>query len=97
MPRRGLSLTLLAILAVQIIGGLAFASVCLEPCPDDGDGQTCPPVCSLCTSCSRAQQAIVGAMVPGAPEAVSQHVLLFQFTALPTTRGDDIFHVPLRG
>jgi hypothetical protein len=94
MLRRGLTVTLLAIIAVQLLGAMAFASVCLEPCPDDGDGQTCPPVC---TSCTRAQQAILDAMVIGAPEVAAQNILPFQFSASPTTREDDIFHVPLLG
>jgi len=35
MHRRGLSVTLLVILALQLLGSMAFASVCPEPCPDD--------------------------------------------------------------
>ena len=97
MPRRALSMTLLAILAVQLLGAVAFASVCFEPCPDDDEGQTCPPVCTLCTSCTRAQQAILDSTVLGAPEGAPQSVLPFQLTASPTTREDDIFHVPLLG
>jgi hypothetical protein len=97
MLRRGLTVTLLAIIAVQLLGTMAFASVCFEPCPDDGDGQTCPPVCTLCTSCTRAQQAILDSTVIGAPEGSAQSVLPFQLSASPTTGEDDIFHVPLLG
>lgn len=97
MSRRGLTVTLLVVLAVQLLGAIAFASVCFEPCPDDRDGGTCPPVCTLCTSCTRAQQAIVAATVLGAPEVSRQELLPFQLSASPATHEEDIFHVPLLG
>ena len=97
MRRRGLSVTLLVILAVQLLGSMAFASVCLEPCPDDTEGTSCPPVCALCTSCTRAQQAIVESAVIGAPEVAARTLPPLQLIAASVTRGDDIFHVPLPG
>jgi hypothetical protein len=59
MARRGVIATLLVIIAAQLVGGILFATVCLEPCADDGSGKTCPPMCALCTSCTHALQAIV--------------------------------------
>lgn len=97
MLRRSVTGTLLVILAVQLIGGVAFAPVCFEPCPDDTGGQTCPPVCTLCTSCTRAQQAIVDATAGAGPAVAAGSILSFQPAASPATRGDDIFHVPLPG
>ena len=96
MYRRGFSVTLLILIAVQLAGAVAFASVCFEPCPGEGDEeQDCPPVCTLCTTCTRAPQAILDATVMGTPDGVAQHVLPPQLPASPPARGDDIFHVPL--
>ena len=97
MARRGLTLTLLALIAVQLLGSMAFASVCLEPCPDDGPGTSCPPVCALCTSCTHAQQAIVQMTVASAPHQIAHHAFHVQRLGKPSPLADDIFHVPLAG
>jgi hypothetical protein len=97
MARKGLIATLLVIIAVQFMGGILFAAVCVESCPDDGPESTCPPACSLCMSCTHAQQAIVRNTMTLAGLVVTPHVFavrpvppLWQPTA-------DIFHVPLLG
>ena len=98
MWRRSLTVTILALLAVQLIGGLAFASVCPESCSDDAPGATCPPVCALCTSCTHAQQAIVqqAASAAGAPVTAPLE-FLSQDLAVAAQHAADIFHVPLPG
>jgi len=97
MHRRGLSVMLLALIAVQLLGSMAFASVCLEPCPDDTEGTSCPPVCALCTSCTHAQTAIVPHATSGSP-LTSLHRFAAQPTASPSSQlAADIFHVPLFG
>lgn len=95
--RRALFATLLVILAVQLLGGMAFASVCPEPCADDAPGAGCPPICALCTSCTHAQTAIVPHALNGAPLIASQQFLHPQVPAVPSQRAHDIFHVPLPG
>jgi hypothetical protein len=91
------SLVVFAMIALQLLGGLAFASACLEPCPDDPDEASCPPACALCISCTHAPTAIV---------EHSPHVLPFvataQYVPTPASSPDsqlaaDIFHVPLAG
>jgi hypothetical protein len=98
MLRRGLTLTILAVLAVQLIGGLAFASACLQPCSDDAPGATCPPACALCTGCTHAQQAIVR-QAPSAVAALlfASHVFSSPAGTVPSALAADIFHVPLPG
>jgi hypothetical protein len=97
MPRRKVSVTLLAILAVQMLGGMVFASVCLEPCPDDTEETTCPPVCTLCTSCTHAQTAIVQDSSAGTPLLSAGRFLPQHLAAISSHLTDDIFHVPLPG
>lgn len=98
MSRRSLTVTLLALLAVQLLGGLVFASVCPEPCPDDAPGATCPPICALCTSCTHAQQAIVQQTPVTAVELITApHVFPSRDGAAPSQLAADIFHVPLLG
>ena len=97
MPRRRVVLTLLLIFVAQLTATVAFSSVCLEPCPDDTEGSTCPPVCSLCTSCRHAQQAIVDTAVVTAPALRTLHAYAAQALAAPAHLADDVFHVPLLG
>lgn len=97
MLRRGLAVTFLAIIAVQLLGPMAFASVCLEPCPDDTDQTSCPPVCSFCTSCTHAQQAIVQHAQSSAPITTVHRVTSQQRTGASSPLPADIFHVPLLG
>jgi len=97
MVRRGLCATLLVIMAVQLLGGLALASVCSEPCPDDGPGTSCPPICTLCTSCTHAQTAIVQRAVASEPLTVVQDFVSQQRICVSSQLTDDIFHVPLPG
>ena len=97
MLRRGLSVTLLVIVAVQLLGSVAFASVCLEPCPDDTGDASCPPICAVCTSCTHAQQAIVQNAGSGAPLMTTQHVIPPHPLGTSSQLPADIFHVPLLG
>lgn len=92
MTRRGVIATLLVIIAVQFAGGIWFASVCPEPCADDGPCSTCTPIC---TSCTHAQQAIVRSTASLATLAVAP--LIFHAQSLPASSqlAADIFHVPL--
>jgi len=97
MTRRGLCLTLLVIFAVQLLGGMALASACPEPCFDDADGTGCPPICALCTSCTHAQTGIVQHSASGMP-VMSMHRFVAQQSASPSSQlADDILHVPLLG
>lgn len=97
MLRRGLSVTLLVIVAVQLLGPVAFAAVCFEPCPDDTEDTSCPPVCALCTSCTHAQQAIVQHSGSNAPHLIAQHDVSQPRFATSSQLPADIFHVPLLG
>jgi hypothetical protein len=95
--RRKVSMTILALIALQLLSGMAFASVCPEPCPDDAKGTSCPPVCVLCTSCTHAQTAIVQ-HAPTSMPFTSTHRFVAQLAASPSSRvATDIFHVPLPG
>ena len=97
MPRRGLAVALLAILAVQFLGAMAFTSVCVEPCPDDTEETSCPPVCALCTSCTHGQQAIVQLASDGAPLTTTHQVVPKPLLSIVSQPAADIFHVPLLG
>ena len=97
MNRRRLCVTLLAILAVQMIGGMAAASFCPDPCPDDVDGAGCPPVCALCTSCTHAQTGIVQDAASGMPSMSTLRFVPRQAAAASSQPAGDIFHVPLGG
>ena len=97
MRRRGLLVTLLVIIAVQLLGSMTFASVCPEPCPDDTDGASCPPVCAVCTSCTHAQTAIVQHAVSGTLLTSTHQFLPQEPASTSSQRADDIFHVPLPG
>jgi hypothetical protein len=97
MARCGVAASLLVIIAVQLMGGILFATVCVEPCPDDGPGRTCPPACSLCMSCTHAQQAIVRDTTTLAILAVTPHVFVVRPPTTPSQPAADIFHVPLLG
>jgi hypothetical protein len=97
MTRRGTVAALLAIIVVQLVCGMAFATVCTESCPDDGPGSSCPPVCSLCTSCTHAQQAVVRNTVTPVALAVTAHVFHVTAIPVPSLLSRDIFHVPLPG
>jgi hypothetical protein len=95
--RRKVSMTLLALIALQLLGGVAFASVCLEPCPDDTEETSCPPVCVVCTSCTHSQTAIVQHASTGSPFTTA-HRFVPQLSTSPSSRlAADIFHVPLPG
>lgn len=97
MRRRGLSVTLLVVLAVQLLGTMAFASVCLEPCPDDTESTSCPPVCSLCTSCTHAQTGIVQHSASSTPLLSAHRFVAQHAVATSPHLAADIFHVPLLG
>jgi hypothetical protein len=97
MLRRNVSIALLAMIALQLLGGMAFASVCVEPCPDDTEESSCPPVCALCTSCTHAQTGIVQHAASSTP-LTSTHRFVAQPPTSPASQlADDIFHVPLLG
>lgn len=98
MPRRAVTLTLLLVLVIQLIGAVAFASVCFEPCPDDTEETSCPPVCSLCTDCTHAQTAVVRHAADAATPLMTASPVLPQQASSPSSQlADDIFHVPLPG
>ena len=97
MSRRSVVLALLVIIAAQLTATVTFASVCFEPCPDDTEGTTCPPVCSLCSSCTHAQQAIVRSDATAAPTVTAPNPYAPQVLSGLLHLADDIFHVPLLG
>ena len=97
LMRRGLSVTLLVLIAVQLLGAMAFASVCPEPCPNDAEGTSCPPVCALCTSCTHAQTAIVQHAASETPLPSTHRFVAPPPAALSSQLAADIFHVPLLG
>jgi len=97
MFRRTLSVMLLIILAAPLLGSMAFATVCLEPCPDDTEGTSCPPVCALCTSCTHSQQAIVQHSASAAPLTMAQQLVPQPPLSTSSQLTADIFHVPLFG
>lgn len=97
MFRRSLSVTLLLVLAVQLFGVVAFASVCVEPCPDDTAETSCPPVCTLCTTCTHAQQAVVQRGVGVARMMGAQERFASPALSVDSLFAADIFHVPLCG
>lgn len=96
MVRRG-ALTMLVFVLVLQLAGLASASACIEPCPDDGAGTTCPPVCSLCTTCTHAQQAIVRLTTPTVFLATAPLVGSLEPAQEPSSIAFDVFHIPLLG
>ena len=95
--RRILSVTLLAIIAVPLLGGMAFASICLEPCADDTEKTSCPPVCSLCPSCTHAHTGIVRNAVGSAPFTSGGGLVPQQPATASSQLAAEIFHVPLFG
>ena len=99
MVRRGIVAMFLVVVIAQIAAGTLFATVCNEPCPDDNGRSTCPPICSSCTMCTHAQQAVVQTRAAGAAMELPVIASVFAPHRLGTTshRADDIFHVPLPG
>lgn len=97
MLRRNVSVALLAMIAVQLLAGVAFASVCVEPCPDDTDETSCPPVCALCTSCTHAQTWIVQHAASETPLTTTHRFVAQPPTSPSSQLAADIFHVPLLG
>jgi len=95
MSRRSLSFTLLVLIAVQLLGGMVFASACPEPCPDDTEETSCPPVCTVCTSCTHAQTAIVQHASAGMPLIGTRPFVAQEPASTSFPFADDIFHVPL--
>jgi hypothetical protein len=97
MLRRALSLALLVLLAVPLLGGFALASECVEPCPDDAEEESCPPVCTLCVGCAHAQTAIVLPPEVATPPNGGEPHLTVRPLARQSLRASDVFHVPLLG
>lgn len=97
MTRRNVVVMLLILVAVQLLGTMAFASECQEPCPDDTETSSCPPVCALCTSCTHAQTGIVQQAVASVPGLNNHRLLAWDHSPVPSHRAADIFHVPLLG
>lgn len=95
MLRRHVAFALVAMIALQLLGGMAFASECAEPCPDDTEETSCPPVCALCTTCTHGQKAVVGHAPPEAPTPSARRFALQQLARSSFPLADDIFHVPL--
>jgi hypothetical protein len=97
MLRRRVVVTLLVLIAVQLAGGM-LASVCDEPCPDDAGRQSCPPLCTVCSTCAHAQQAAVQSSgIAAAGLAMTGYDVPPQQVFAPSRRAADIFHVPLPG
>ena len=88
---------MLLLVAVQLLGTMAFASECQEPCPDDTETSSCPPVCALCTSCTHAQTGLVQPTVAVVPGLTAQHLSAHDHSFIPSHGTADIFHVPLIG
>jgi hypothetical protein len=97
MLRRNLAVALLLIVAVQFLGSMAFAATCLEPCPDDTDGASCPPVCTLCTTCTHAQQATMSDSASAGPIEIAQRLVHRALPSIASPVANDIFHIPLPG
>jgi hypothetical protein len=97
MRRSGLSVTLLLLFAVQLFGSMALASLRVDPCPDDTEGTSCPPICALCTSCTHAQSTIAQHAPTGTPIVATQSFVEPAPAAPSSQLADDIFHVPLPG
>lgn len=97
MLRRGLALTLLLLVALQLAGAMAFVSVCEDQCPDDTETSSCPPICALCTTCTHSQQAIVQRDAANPPVLHAQPMVTPQRTSGSLQLAADIFHVPLFG
>jgi hypothetical protein len=97
MPRRALSWTLLALVALQLLGSMAFAAVCFEPCPDDTGESSCPPVCTTCATCAHSRQAILQGAFDGVAFDRAPHAFPPQVLSASTPPASDIFHVPLHG
>lgn len=90
-------MTLLALIALQLLGGIAFASECFEPCPDDTEETSCPPVCTLCTSCTHGQMGILEHGPASSPRVAEHPFAIPPSPSMSSSLADDIFHVPLRG
>jgi hypothetical protein len=97
MIGRRLTATVLILLALQLLGGMALAADCAEQCRDEADGAGCPPVCALCTSCTHAQTATVLHLTPSMPLTAMQGFLPQSLRSISSQLTDDIFHVPLLG
>ena len=97
MACRLLPLALLVILAAQMLGGFAMSSVCVEPCPDETEETSCPPVCALCTTCRHAQSALLAETASRSPLLAAERCVPGLETAPATQLESDIFHVPLLG
>ena len=96
MSRRGLSFTLLALLALQLLSGVAEASLCVEPCPEEDEGSAgCSPVCTLCASCTNAKSAIVRHAASGTLLGTAERYFPDPPSAPASQLTSDIFHVPL--
>jgi len=96
MFRRATVAALLLAVAAQLIGGVAFGTGCLEPCPDDGPRGTCPPVCLLCANCSHGGRAEIVTIdlvpVDALPQADVFTIVTPHLGSQLTT---DILHVPI--
>lgn len=98
MARRNATvMTLLMLVALQLLGAIALSAVCLEPCDDDEGSGSCPPVCTLCARCAHAQQAIVQREDGGALVTAAQRDDAQQRWGRSSQLAADIFHVPLAG
>lgn len=88
---------LLAVLVAPLAGAIVLTSICVEPCPDDTEETSCPPVCALCTSCTHAQTAIVQHASNDVPLKALRPFAAQHPAAASSPIADDIFHVPLPG
>jgi hypothetical protein len=98
MARRGTIALLVLLVVTQVAAGMVLASVCNEPCPDDNGQRGCPPLCSFCTTCVHAQQAVVqGPVRAPAPAPMAHNLFAAPQTAASSQLAADIFHIPLPG
>ena len=97
VTRRGLCLTLLVLVAVQLLGAVAVPSGCLEPCPEDSGESDCPPICATCATCAHSRQALLQTRAEGDPASNVLHAVATPGLAPDSLFAADIFHVPLAG
>lgn len=96
MARRRLVVLLLMTVVVQLLGMVTVAATeCVEPCPDDTETSSCPPVCALCTSCTHAQTGMVENAVSEEPGLPAHQLLQHELSSAHAHFSAEIFHVPL--
>lgn len=93
MLRRSLALAILALVVLPLTGGIAFAPVCFDPCPEETGETSCPPVCLACTHAAAVMQHAPAGLPLFARTALAAELTVSPSLLFP----DDILHVPLFG